>query len=179
MSNGAVSQGPGAAGQEQRQGPPRGHVRGQAQRPRAKRNPELEAPRGEGQCEMPMSRSRRREDRGFQGGRPSWLIAAASTAGRERGAGPAQGSGGSMPCSSKQLANQARQLVHFRPPPPPAVLAPGPLQFQGVAGATVPRRRGRRGNAVFRAGLQAPEVHQAPISVTTGGSLSLLPPKKM
>jgi hypothetical protein len=39
MPNGAVSQGPGAAGQEQRQGP----RRGQAQRPRAKRNPELEA----------------------------------------------------------------------------------------------------------------------------------------
>ena len=40
--------------------------------------------------------------------------------------------------------------------------------------------RARRGNAVFWAGLQAPEVHQAPISVTTGGfSLPQLPPKKM
>jgi hypothetical protein len=34
-----------------------------------------------------------------------------------------------------------------------------------------------RGNAVFR---QAPEVHQAPVSVATGGSsLSQLPPQKM
>ena len=32
------------------------------------------------------------------------------------------------------------------------------------------RLRARRGNALFRAGLQAPEVHPAPISVTTGGS---------
>jgi hypothetical protein len=51
-----------------------------------------------------------------------------------------------MPCSSKQLAKQAWQLVHFRPPSPPAVLvlAPVPLKFQGatlgVAGATVPPR---------------------------------------
>jgi hypothetical protein len=42
------------------------------------------------------------------------------------------------------------------------------------------RLRARRGNAVFWAGLQAPEVHQAPVSVTAGGSsLSQLPPKKM
>jgi hypothetical protein len=39
MSNGAVSQGPGAAGRSSGQGT----RRGQAQRQRAKRNPELEA----------------------------------------------------------------------------------------------------------------------------------------
>jgi hypothetical protein len=72
----------------------------------------------------------------------------------------------------------------FRTTPPPAVLAPGPLQFQGVAGATVPPRPRLSGYVlgaemsyvVFSAGLQAPEVHQAPISVTAGGSsLSQLP----
>jgi hypothetical protein len=33
----------------------------------------------------------------------------------------------------------------------------------------------RRGNAVLRAGRQAPEVHQAPISVTTGAACLQLP----
>ena len=86
-----------------------------------------------------------------------------------------------------QIASHSSTAIStFRTTPPPAVSAPGPLQFQGVAGATVPpptspfRLRARRGNAVFRAGLQAPEVHQAPISVTAGGSsLSQLPTKKM
>jgi hypothetical protein len=36
------------------------------------------------------------------------------------------------------------------------------------------RLRARRGNAMFWAGLQAPEVHQAPISVTAGRSSDLL-----
>jgi hypothetical protein len=72
-----------------------------------------------------------------------------------------------MPCSSKQLANQARQLVHSRPPPAPCGFSPGAPAVPGGgwrhgAPPTSPfRRRGRRGNAVFRAGLQAPEVHQA------------------
>jgi hypothetical protein len=38
-----------------------------------------------------------------------------------------------------QIASQASTAIStFRTTPPPAVLAPGPLQFQGVAGATVP-----------------------------------------
>ena len=40
-----------------------------------------------------------------------------------------------------QIASQPSTAIStFRTTPPPAVLAPGPLQFQGVAGATVPPR---------------------------------------
>jgi hypothetical protein len=72
------------------------------------------------------------------------------------------GPGGSMPCMQFQIASHSSTAIStFRTTPPPAVLAPGPLQFQGVAGATAPppnslfRLRARRENAVFWAGLGA------------------------
>jgi hypothetical protein len=40
-----------------------------------------------------------------------------------------------------QIASHSSTAIStFRTTPPPAVLAPGPLQFQGVAGTTVPPR---------------------------------------
>jgi hypothetical protein len=110
-----------------------------------------------------------------------------------------------LPDGGCKSATRPRHSVHvfphFPPPPPPRALqfryAPcssspgGPAvlpqknAFQELAGApglragsALPATCWAREKAMFLARLQASEVHAAPVSVTTGGSLYLAPPSK-
>jgi hypothetical protein len=93
-----------------------------------------------------------------------------------------------------QIASPSSTAVStFQPTPPPAVplwaleFQPrGPCGSPGAGWRPWPpldlpfRLHARPGKAVFCTGLHAPEVHPAPLSVTTGGSSSSQPtPKKM
>jgi hypothetical protein len=85
-----------------------------------------------------------------------------------------------------QIASQASTAIStFRTTPPPAVLAPGPLQFQGVAGATVPPRPRLSGYVLSAempcSGPGCPGTRSASSTDFSdhrpGFSLSQLPPK--
>ena len=93
-----------------------------------------------------------------------------------------------------QIASPSSTAIStFQPTPPPAVplwtleFQPrGPCGSPGAGWRPWPpldppfRLHARPGKAVFCTGLHAPEVHPAPLSVTTGGSSSSQPtPKKM